>query len=308
MTSTQMQTQKADLMAFRAAMADGPVPTMEQARAGMDARFGDLPPIDGASYEAVDAGGAEAEWVRPDQPTTGTMLYLHGGAFVVGSIRSHRRLLTSLCLAAGTQGLNVGYRLAPENPFPAGLQDALAAYRWLIGPGGERPENVVIAGDSAGGGLALATLLALRDEGDPLPGAALLLSPWTDLTMSGESIRTREADDPVLTPDGLRARVPLYLPDGDPRHPLVSTLFADLQGLPPTLVQVGEAEIIYDDSTRLVDKAREAGVAVEIETWPEAYHVFQLMVGTLPEADDAVAKAGAWIARQLTGSTTGGHA
>lgn len=307
MTSTEMKTQTAELFAFREKVAAGPVPTMEQGRAGMDARFGDLPPIPGASYETVDAGGVEAEWVRPEESTTGTILYLHGGAFCVGSIRSHRRLLTSLCLAAGTRGLNVGYRLAPENPFPAGLDDAVAAYRWLIGPGGERPERVTIAGDSAGGGLALATLLSLRDAGDPLPGATLLLSPWTDLTMSGDSITAREALDPVLTPDGLRARVPLYLPDGDPAQPLVSTLFADLSGLPPMLVQVGDAEIIYDDSSRLVEKARAAGVDVEMETWPDGYHVFQLMVGTLPEADDAVAKAGAWVASQMSASTGGGH-
>lgn len=300
MASEAMDAMKDQLRADRAAAAGGPAPAMADARAGMDARFAALPAVPGATCAPVIAGGVPSEWVVPERATAGgTVLYFHGGAYCVGSIVSHRRLVTALGVAAGARVLNVDYRLAPEHPFPAALDDALAAYRWLIGPAGERPEQVVIAGDSAGGGLALAALIALREAGDPLPGAAMAFSPWTDLTCSGASIQTKAADDPVLTHAGLLARVPLYLPDGDPAQPLVSPLFADLHGLPPMLLQVGEDEIIYDDSSRFVDKATAAGVAAELDPRADAYHVFQLMVGLLPEADVAVARAGAWINRQL---------
>jgi monoterpene epsilon-lactone hydrolase len=295
-----MAAVKNAMFANRRAAAGAPVPTIEESRAALEARFGGLPPIEGASYAPVDLGGVTGEWTMPESPTIpGTLLYFHGGAYFMGSIATHRRLVTSLCTAAKLRGLSVAYRLAPEHPFPAAVEDALTAYRWLIGAGGEDPRRVVLAGDSAGGGLALATMAGLRDAGDALPAGAVVVSAWTDLTCSGESMRSRAEVDPFLLSDGLRSRVGLYLPEGDPRQPLASPLFADLAGLPPMLVQVGEAEILYDDSARLVETARAAGVEVDFQVWSEAFHVFPLMVGLIPEADEAVANASDWITRRL---------
>lgn len=277
-----------------------PEPTIEQMRAGMEAMLSDLPPIPGTRQEPVTAGGVPAEWTIADgmQPG-GTLLYLHGGGYFQGSIATHRRLVAALSLAAGVRGLSVGYRLAPEDPFPAAVDDAVAAYRWLVSEGGETPERVIIAGDSAGGGLTFATLIALRDGGDRLPAGGFGISPWTDLAGTGESLQTRRDQDPMIDPSSIHQMARRYLPEGDVRQPLVSPLYGDLRGLPPLLIHVGGSEVLFDDAARMAQSAQKAGVEVEFAEWAEAFHVWHMMAGMLPESDEAVAAAGAWMAKRL---------
>jgi monoterpene epsilon-lactone hydrolase len=304
MASQQMKDFTA-LMLERRKLASGSAPlSVADLRAGFEQMMGALPPVAGVAVEAADAAGVPVEWTRlaPDRAEgekIGTLLYLHGGGYFEGSIATHRRLVAALCLAAGVRGLSVGYRLAPEHPFPAAVEDALTAYRWLTGPGAEDPSRVVVAGDSAGGGLSAALLLALRDAGDPLPAGAYLISPWTDLASTGDSIKTRASVDPMIDPSETERVTSYYVPDGDVRNPLVSPLYADLTGLPPLLVHVGDAEVLLDDAVRFASRAREAGVAVESEVWPEAFHVFQMLAGLLPEADEAIAQAGEWMEKRL---------
>jgi acetyl esterase/lipase len=282
--------------------APSPPLPLDEMRARTDEAFAGMPPVDGATNQQAgddEAGGVPAEWTFLDgiEPR-GTILYFHGGAYRQGSIASHRRLLANLCVPTGMRGLNVGYRLAPEHPFPAALDDAVAAYRWLITAGRSEPDRVIIAGDSAGGGLALATLIALRDAGDPLPAGGFAMSPWTDLAGTSESLITRADLDPVVVVPSIMDAAKWYIGDGDPCDPLVSPLYADLSGLPPVLLHVGEAEVIYDDSTRFAEKARQSGVEVELEVWPEAFHVHHQMAGQLPEADEAISHAAAWIVKR----------
>ncbi len=293
---------KAAMRANRQAAAGQPAPSIEELRAGMDEMLGSLPPVTGGRVQPVDAGGVSAEWTLPEdgRAVAGTLLYLHGGGYFQGSPFTHRRLVTALCLAAGLRGLSVDYRLAPEHPFPAAVDDALAAYRWLTGPGGEDPSRVIVAGDSAGGGLTAALLVALRDAGDRLPAGAYLLSPWTDLAGTGDSMRTRLDTDPMIDPADATATARRYAGDQDLHHPLVSPLYADLTALPPLLIHVGDDEVLLDDSTRMAERARSAGVPADLEVWPEAFHVFQIMVEMVPEADEAVAKAGAWMVEHLS--------
>jgi acetyl esterase/lipase len=252
-------------------------------------------PPAGTRVDLVDAGGVAAEWVVADGVSGGpVVLYFHGGAYHLGSPARLRGVLGRLSAAAQAPVLSAGYRLAPEHPFPAALDDALTAYRWLIASG-MPARQVVIGGDSSGGGLALAVLVALRDAGEPLPGAAVVISPWTDLDMGGESLRSRAAVDVMLTPDGVREAADWYLAGQDPRHPYASPLYADLHGLPPVLIQAGDAEIIRDDATRFAAAAQAAGVDVTLEIWPEMPHVWHAFAGLLPEADEAVERIGRWL-------------
>ena len=249
----------------------------------------------GTRVAAAAAGGVPAEWVTAAGVADGrVIMYLHGGAYQLGSPAMLRHLVALLSAAAQAQAFSVDYRLAPEHPFPAAVDDALAAYRWLLAVGHD-PASIAIAGDSAGGGLALATLVVLRDSGDRLPAAAVAMSPWTDLALTGESLRTRADADPMVTPAGMPQTAALYLAGADPRHTYASPLYADLHGLPPILIQVGDAEVILDDSTRFAARARLAGVDVTLEIWDEMPHVFQAFAGLLPEADQAVAQIGSWL-------------
>jgi monoterpene epsilon-lactone hydrolase len=300
MASQEMISVKEMMWAARRQAEGEPEPTLERLRSDMEATMGALPPVTGVTHEPVVAGGVAAEWTSPQgvEPA-GTLLYLHGGGYFQGSIATHRRLVAALSLAAGVRGLSVGYRLAPEHPFPAAVDDAVAAYRWLVSEGAESPDRIIIAGDSAGGGLTFATLVALRDGGDRLPAGGFGISPWTDLAGTGESLTTRRDQDPMIDPESMDLTVERYVPEGDRRQPLVSPLYADLAGLPPLLIHVGGAEVLYDDAARMAGAARNAGVEVEFADWDGAFHVWHMMAGMLPEADEAVAAAGAWIAKRL---------
>jgi acetyl esterase/lipase len=266
--------------------------TLQQRRAFMASAS--TPPA-GTQVDPVDADGVPAEWVVAAGAGAGpVVLYFHGGAYHLGSPARLRGLLGLLSAAAQARVLSAGYRLAPEHPFPAALEDALTAYRWLLASG-TPARQVVLGGDSSGGGLALAVLVALRDAGEALPGAAVVISPWTDLAMGSESLRSRAAVDVMLTPDGVREAADWYLAGQDPRHPYASPLYADLHGLPPVLIQAGDAEIIRDDSTRFAAAAQAAGVDVTLEIWPEMPHVWHAFAGLLPEADEAVERIGRWL-------------
>jgi acetyl esterase/lipase len=229
-------------------------------------------------------------------PSVSSSTYTVEG-YVIGSINTHRDLASRLSLAAAARVLLIDYRLAPEHPFPAAVDDATAAYRWLLSSGAD-PSHMVIAGDSAGGGLTVATLVALRDAGTPLPAAGVCLSPWVDLECSGESMTTKAAADPMVRRDGLMKMAEWYLAGQPPRTPLAAPLYADLSGLPPLLIQVGTAEVLLDDSTRLAERARKAGVTVTLEPWEDMIHVWQAFAALLPEGRQAIDRIGEFITQQ----------
>jgi acetyl esterase/lipase len=247
--------------------------------------------------ESVAAPERPAEWLTsPGARADAVVLYLHGGGYVIGSPRSHRHLAAAIARAAGTRALLLDYRLAPEHPFPAALEDTVAAYQWVLGRG-IAPDRVVIAGDSAGGGLTMAALLALRDRGLPRPAGGVCISPWVDLTCSGTTYATKAAADPIVTREGVAGMAQMYIGDGDPKRPLVSPLYADLRGLPPLLVQVGGAEVLLDDALGLGARARAAGVEVTVEEWPAMVHVWHWFLGMLDEAEQAIDVVGRFVRR-----------
>ena len=251
--------------------------------------------------EPVDVDGVPAEWITPPQVTGGrTLLYLHGGYFLAGSIRSHRNLAGNIAAAAQGRALIIDYRLAPEHPFPAALDDAYTVYCWLLGQG-IQPEQIILAGDSAGGGLVLSLLLVIRGHGAPLPAAAVCLSPVTDMTGGGES-RISNAGKELMVDPRISSQVPsLYLAGADLHNPLVSPLFADLHGLPPLLIQAGSEETLLSDATRFAERARRAGVDVTLEVWPGMQHVWQIMASLLPEGRLAIAQIGEFISQREIG-------
>jgi phosphinothricin tripeptide acetyl hydrolase len=249
--------------------------------------------------ETVTAPERPAEWLTPPGARQdAVVLYLHGGGYVIGSPRSHRHLAAAIARAAGTRALLLEYRLAPEHPFPAALEDAVAAYRWLLGHG-IAAARIVVAGDSAGGGLTMATLVALRERGLPRPAGAVCISPWVDLTNSAASYRTKAAADPIVTQEGIGLMTRAYIGDADPRRPLVSPLFADLRDLPPLLVHVGSDEVLLDDAVGLAERARKAGVDVTLEEWPGMIHVWHWFLPMLDEAERAVAAIGRFVQGRL---------
>jgi acetyl esterase/lipase len=237
----------------------------------------------------------EVAGTDPDRVT----LYLHGGAYAIGTAASSVGLASDLARRAGTRLVTVDYRLAPEHPYPAAIDDAVAAYRGLL-DSGVSPSAIAVAGESAGAGLAAAALVALKHAGLAQPTAAVLMSPWADLTLSGNSISSKAAIDPALTPEGLARRAADYLPDGDPSVGLVSPIFADLAGLPPLLIQAGSHEILLDDATRLAAHAAAADVAVTLEVTPGVPHVFQGFAAILDEGDAALTSAGEFLRAHFT--------
>lgn len=248
--------------------------------------------VDGVPCEWLLAKGAD-----PDR----RLLYIHGGGWTAGGLDSHRPLSARISAATGCAVLAVDYRLAPENPFPAGLDDCIATYGWLRanGPSGAGPaRSVFVAGDSAGGNLTLAVLLALKQRRLPLPNAAVPISAATDFLATGESFRTRADRDPIIDagPEGIRMLGAIYLQGrAKPEDPLASPLYGDLSGLPPLLIQVGDAEVLLDDSTRLAEKAKQAGVDATLEVWPEMPHVWHAFAPFLPEATRAIDQIGAFV-------------
>jgi acetyl esterase/lipase len=258
-----------------------------------------LPGLPDARYEPIDAGGVPAEIVEAADATAArTILHLHGGGYVLGGPDTHRSFASHLSAATASRVVNVDYRLAPEHCFPAALDDAVAAYRWLLGTGVD-PATVALTGDSAGGGLAIATLAALRAAGDALPAASVVISPWVDLTCSGESLTSRDAVDPMIGPSNLRTMAAAYVGTGDPAHPSVSPLFGDLAGLPPLLVLVGGREVLFDDAVRLVDAAKAAGVEADLDVWPEMFHVWPVLAAVIPEGREALAQVADFLRARL---------
>jgi acetyl esterase/lipase len=253
-------------------------------------KFFPLP--DDVKVEPVATPVAPAEWLRPASAEPGrVVLYLHGGGYVIGSPRSHRHLAAAIASAARASTLLLDYRLAPEAPFPAAVDDATGAYRWLLAQG-VAPGRITIMGDSAGGGLAVATLLALRDAGVPVPAAGVCISPWVDLTCSGASYASRAAVDPMVKRESVEMMARAYLGTASPTHPLASPLFADLAGLPPLLVQVGDDEVLLDDAVQLVERTRKAGGAATLDVWDRMVHVwhwFTTMLDESPAAIDRIA-------------------
>ena len=253
----------------------------------------------GVQVDQCEVNGLKAEWLVPKQaPERKLLLYLHGGAYIMGACVTHRQFVSHLARATGVRTLLPEYRLAPEHPYPAAVDDAVGLYRALLADG-YAAEDIVVAGDSAGGGLTMATLLSLRDAGDPLPAAACLLSPWLDLEGTGETMDTNARRDPWFKPEDMRSVASYYCEEHKLRNPLVSPVYGDLSGLPPICIQVGGDEILLSDSTRVAEKIKKAGGEVAIEIWPGMWHVFQMFVCLMPESRAATAKLGAYIRKAL---------
>ena len=247
------------------------------------------------------AGLPALHTASPGAAEDAVLLYLHGGAYISGTPESYRGLAAELARAAGVRGIALDYRLAPEHPFPAAVDDAVAGYEALLARG-FAPGRIVIAGDSAGGGLAMAALVALRDKGAPLPAAALLISPWADLTGNACSLESKAAEDPTLTAEALDIAAAHYLGGASAQHPLASPVLADLTGLPPMLIQVGSAEILLDDALALAAAAGRANAPVRLEIWPQMPHVWHIFAFMLPEGRKAIETAGAFLSGAMSGS------
>ena len=282
------------------ALVEKEATTVAEMRANFAEAMAEVQVAEDITCTPVDAGGVPYEWiVPPGAAAERVVLYLHGGGYVVCSVSTHRDMISRIARAAEARALGVEYRLAPEHPFPAAVEDATAAYRWLVSSGAN-PAGIAIAGDSAGGGLTLATLVALRDAGDPLPAAAVCLSPWVDLEGIGDSMTTKAAADPFVRKEMIQFMAQQYLKDGDLRTPLAAPLYAELHGLPPLLLQVGTAEVLLDDSTRIAENARAAGVQVTLDVWEDMIHVWQLFAPMLPEGQQAIEHIGAFIREHTT--------
>ncbi len=254
----------------------------------------------GVSVSEVDAGGPRAVWVqvegsRPDR----VLVYFHGGGYMIGSADHVANMLGHIAAGAGCRALSVDYRLAPENPFPAAVDDARAAYRWLLDEGVE-PGGIVVGGDSAGGALAIATQLAVRDEGLPLPAGSVPISPWADLRCVAPSWTTNAETDLVLTHERLSTLAGLYLRDADPNDPLASPVLGDYRGLPPMYVQASGYETLLDDCIAVTDNAARAGLDVRLDVFAGMQHVFQYCAGAMPEADDAIARIACWVEERFS--------
>jgi acetyl esterase/lipase len=275
-------------------------------RAALAACLVPKPPA-GTQTLAVDAGGVRADRISTAlSESCRHILFLHGGGFIVGSPALYRHFTWRIASAARARVLCVDYRLAPEHPFPAALDDAVAAYRWLLADGVE-PQRIAVMGDSAGGGLTLSLLLRLRDEGIPLPAAAITLSPWTDLALTGLSFELNASADPLVATEQARHFVDYYLAGADPRSPYASPLYGEPAGLPPTIIQVGSDEVLRDDAVRMADRMSAAGCRVELEIWPRMPHVWHLFAPVIPEARQAIERVGAFVTGAIRPPRHGVH-
>jgi monoterpene epsilon-lactone hydrolase len=295
-----MDQTKSEIDAVRALLSSRPRPVgWAQRRERLDAVGSTSPIASDIRLEPIDINGVPAEWsLAPGSDPSRVLLFFHGGGYCSGSIASHRGMVTEVGRAAGVRTLAVGYRLAPEHPFPAALEDAGAAYGFVRDQG-IAASKIVIGGDSAGGGLSLATMLTLRNAGKPLPGCAWLVSPWVDLQMTGASMTKKAEVDPLIQKPYLEELAAAYLAGTDPADPRVSPLHADLTGLPPLLIQVGSAETLLDDAVRIARRAGVADVPVSLEIWPHMIHAWHLWAAELEDGRRAIASAGAFIHAQL---------
>ena len=272
---------------------------LQQRRRDADARGLAFGLASDVKVEKVSANGVAAEWTStPGAARDAAILYAHGGGYLFGSLDSHRHLVAELGRAANTVALALDYRLAPEHPFPAPVEDAVAAYRYLLAQG-FKPERIAIAGDSAGGGLVVAAMVAIREAGLAQPGCGWCLSPWIDMEALGGSMESKAAADPMVQKAGILEIAKAYLGGADPRSPLAAPLYADLAGIAPLLIQVGAAETLLDDAIRLAQRAGAADVRVDLQVWPEMVHVWPLFWPELDAGKRALGEAGAWIRQAL---------
>ncbi len=276
-----------------------PSRSVEEMRKHMSRLARLFPAPKGTRSDPITINGVHCEWVateatRDDGPI---ILYFHGGGYVAGSPSSHRHLVSRLCSASCGRALVVDYRLAPEHIFPAQMEDGLATYAWLLEK--HSPDKVVVVGDSAGGGLAISTLLAARKEKLAMPKAAVTMSGWFDCAGTGDSLTERATADPILWPETIHLLASYFLGEQDRTLPLASPLYADLTSLPPLLLQVGTDEVLFDDTTRFAQKAREAGVEVTVDIGEDLFHVWQFMARVLPEGEEAISRAGQFIMKMV---------
>jgi len=289
-----------EINAIRELLRSKPRPVgFAERRERLDAIGSTSPPAGDIRLEPIDTNGIAAEWsLAPGSDPSKVLLFFHGGGYCSGSIVSHRGMVTEAGRGARARTLAVGYRLAPEHPFPAAIEDARSAYRFLLDQG-IAPSKIVIGGDSAGGGLTLALMTSVRDAREPLPACAWLVSPWVDLQMIGASLAEKAVADPLISKSYLKELASAYLAGADPANPLVSPLNADLAGLPPLLVQVGSAETLLDDAVRIARRAGAADVRVNLEIWPHMIHAWHLWAAQLEAGRRAIASAGAFIRAHL---------
>jgi acetyl esterase/lipase len=292
----------AEIVALRAKLASRPrSDDYRQRRRDIDARGLEYGIPADVTVEPVTAGGVRAEWTStPGDSGDAAILYLHGGGYVIGSLDSHRHLVAEAGRAAGCWALALDYRLAPEHPFPAAVEDAVAGYRYLLGRG-IKPGRIAIAGDSAGGGLVVAAMVTIRDAGLAQPGCGWCISPWVDMEASGETMTSRAAADPTVQKAGILDMARLYLSGADPRSPLAAPIYADLTGLAPLLIQVGAAETLLDDALQLAKVAGAADVYVELQVWPEMVHVWHLFHPELKAGLRAIEEGGAFVRAHTAG-------
>jgi monoterpene epsilon-lactone hydrolase len=273
--------------------------TIDEDRLSYETMLSTMPMDDDIQTSRVGAGGVAAEWIAaPDAHADRVMLYLHGGGYVLGSMRTHRVMLSHISRTTGFHVLGIDYRLAPEHPFPAPVEDTLAAYRWLLAQG-HAAERIALGGDSAGGGLVVAALVAMRYVGEPLPAAGVCLSPWVDMQATSETFTTNAHVDPSVSQDRILNIAKVYLAGKNPQAPLASPIHADLHGLPPLLVQVGAIETLLGDAHALTQRAQAAGVEVDLQVWDDMPHVWHHFVSMLPEGKQAIARIGEFLRKHV---------
>lgn len=301
MASVQSDELKNLYAGWVVAMRDKPDMSLDEIRR-VFSHWGDVTTDPGGvDYIEVDAGGVPAMWVVPKGSAQDrALLCSHGGGYVVGSMFTHRKMFAHIAKAVGCRALIVDYRRAPENPHPGPVNDMASAYQWLLEHEGLKPQNIALTGDSAGGALALTTIARVREMGLPLPVATMPMSPWAGWDTSGQSYDTRADQDALVSRDTTNALGSLFIGEGgDPKHPLANPLYTDYTGFPPIYITVGDAETLLDDSLRVAARAREAGVEVKLDSWPEMQHVFQFLAGTAPEANAAIQDMAKWVRPRL---------
>jgi epsilon-lactone hydrolase len=277
-------------------------PDIAQRRRDFDAMGGAYPTAADVKVEAVTASGVPAEWTTtPDAQSDAAVLFVHGGGYVVGSLLSHRHMVSEIGRAAHARTLALHYRLAPEHPFPAPVEDTIAGYRFLLAQG-LRPGRIAIAGDSAGGGLTVAALVAIRDAGLPQPACGWCISPWVDMQAIGGSMTDNAGRDPSVQKDAILEMARYYMGTADPRSPLAAPLYADLRGIAPLFIQVGSVETLLDDSIRLARRAGLADVPVDLQIWPEMMHVWHIYSAELKAGRRAIEAGGAFIRSMIDGA------